>query len=639
MSNSISLTASMRSNLLSLQNIAGQVDLTQNRLSTGLKVNSAIDNPSSYYTAVSLNNRASDLSALLDSMAQGIQTIKAATEGLEAGAKLLEQASATATQALETVNIPSKSWFEGQEGVVAVVSTWEELESAVTSGKQGDIVIYGQINCQNSLKLKEGQNLVGVGYYGIEDSECEKFSKLNFDFQNYTKGIHGIEVSSEGSLISDLSLSTAFSKNTNGGAVVWLGRTSGSILQNLDIKVDTQYAPLSSESGGYHISMVRGSIGDSDFELRGINNFYSSNERNISLTGIRETSFIMEGHSRLNMKLASNRGYGVYNTRATIRGDASVNIEVKTRAFEDCQVAFENNSKINIKADRAFSYGSYRFDDRVRMTANVNVAFFSINSGNYLHLVELEISSPEVKLSVTAQNLINNSVDDGTAVFSAVAGSQISWNNKLYTLPELNQRNDLDSSSFQDLDPNAKETVTSQFDSAWLSVFEISAQAARVQNAISYENIIKQYDSLIKDSSYKGINLLRGQDLMVTFNENRSAQLSVQSKDAAAKALGLVTTDWQNQGDVVKSIQELTAALNQIRQMSSELGNYYSIVTTRENFTQNLINVLTEGADKLTLADINEESANMLALQTRQQLAVNSLSLASQASQSILKLF
>ena len=72
-------------------------------------------------------------------------------------------------------------------------------------------------------------------------------------------------------------------------------------------------------------------------------------------------------------------------------------------------------------------------------------------------------------------------------------------------------------------------------------------------------------------------------------------------------------------------MQELSEALTQIRQMSSELGNYYSIVTTRENFTQNLINVLTEGADKLTLADMNEESANMLALQTRQQLAVNSL--------------
>ena len=187
MSNSISLTASMRSNLLSLQNIAGQVDLTQNRLSTGLKVNSAIDNPSSYYTAVSLNNRASDLSALLDSMAQGIQTIKAATEGLEAGAKLLEQASATATQALETVNVPAKSWFEEQEGVAAVVSTKEEFLAAIDSGRKGDIVIYGQIDMGNTaITLKEGQNLTGIGAYGIADNERGKFSALNFDVTNET---------------------------------------------------------------------------------------------------------------------------------------------------------------------------------------------------------------------------------------------------------------------------------------------------------------------------------------------------------------------------------------------------------------------------------------------------------------------
>ncbi len=83
----------------------------------------------------------------------------------------------------------------------------------------------------------------------------------------------------------------------------------------------------------------------------------------------------------------------------------------------------------------------------------------------------------------------------------------------------------------------------------------------------------------------------------------------------------------------------LTAAMNQIRTMSAELGSYYNIVLNRQDFTENLINVLQEGADKLTLADMNEESANMLALQTRQQLATNSLSLASQAAQSILRLF
>ena len=79
--------------------------------------------------------------------------------------------------------------------------------------------------------------------------------------------------------------------------------------------------------------------------------------------------------------------------------------------------------------------------------------------------------------------------------------------------------------------------------------------------------------------------------------------------------------------------------MKSIRAFTAELGNNYSIITSRQDFTENLINILTEGADKLALADMNEESANMLALQTRQQLAINSLSLASQAAQSIMKLF
>ena len=87
----ISLTASMRSNLLSLQQTQDLMDQTQERLSTGKKVNSAIDNPSSYYTAQSLTNRASDLSSLLDSMGQGIQTIQAANEAIESITSFAEQ--------------------------------------------------------------------------------------------------------------------------------------------------------------------------------------------------------------------------------------------------------------------------------------------------------------------------------------------------------------------------------------------------------------------------------------------------------------------------------------------------------------------------------------------------------------------
>ena len=95
----ISLTSSMRSNLLSLQQITELQSISQNRLATGLKVNSAIDNPAAYYTASSLSNRARDLSSLLDSMGQAIQTVKAAMEGVESATAYLEQMSAITTQA------------------------------------------------------------------------------------------------------------------------------------------------------------------------------------------------------------------------------------------------------------------------------------------------------------------------------------------------------------------------------------------------------------------------------------------------------------------------------------------------------------------------------------------------------------
>ena len=117
------------------------------------------------------------------------------------------------------------------------------------------------------------------------------------------------------------------------------------------------------------------------------------------------------------------------------------------------------------------------------------------------------------------------------------------------------------------------------------------------------------------------------------------ADLNVNGKDMSAGALGLNTGDWQNQGDIAQSLKEIAGALKSIRAFTAELGNNYSIITNRQEFTENLINILTEGADKLTLADMNEESANMLSLQPRQQLAINSLSLASQASQAVLKLF
>ena len=98
----ITLSAGIRQNLLSLQDTAANLTTTQEHLSTGKKVNTAFDNPTSYFTSQSLNNRANDLSSLLDQIGQAQQTLDAANNGLTSLTSLLEQALSTAQQAQQT---------------------------------------------------------------------------------------------------------------------------------------------------------------------------------------------------------------------------------------------------------------------------------------------------------------------------------------------------------------------------------------------------------------------------------------------------------------------------------------------------------------------------------------------------------
>src|SRR4030088_2329215 len=98
----IVLSASVRQNLLSLQDTAALLSTTQNRLATGNKVNSALDNPTNFFTAQGLNNRASDINNLLDSIGNGVQVLQAANTGITSLQKLVDTAKSIANQALQT---------------------------------------------------------------------------------------------------------------------------------------------------------------------------------------------------------------------------------------------------------------------------------------------------------------------------------------------------------------------------------------------------------------------------------------------------------------------------------------------------------------------------------------------------------
>ena len=374
----ISLTASMRSNLLSLQNTQSLMDMTQERLSTGKKVNSAIDNPSSYYTAASLTNRASDLSALLDSMGQGIQTIQAANEGIEAITTFAQQAKALANTARD-----------------------------------------------EAIKNKEG---------------------------------------------------------------------------SIELTVDDTYAGAADDADKITLTVTKIADGTT-----------------------REIEFAVTQSDKENAVLTK--------LAAAITGDGVDG----TGTVEDGKVVFKAAEGYKIEA-------------------------------------------------TSAEGALNGKVNS----------------------VEANNGNE-----------------------------------NRVKSAAQFDLILTQIDQLAADATYKGVNLLQENNLKVVFNEDRSSNLEVIGVDASSEGLQIdkAANGWQSNDDIDAAITQVEDAITTLRAMATDFGNNYSIIQNREDFTENLINVLEEGSDKLTLADMNEESANMLALQTRQQLAINSLSLASQAAQSVLKLF
>lgn len=166
----ITLTASMRSNLQSLQKTQSLMDMTQERLSTGNKVNSAIDNPSSYYTAQSLNNRASDLSSLLDSMGQAIQTIKSADQAITSITKFAEQAKAVASSALDSGSLDEIKSYQDQFNSIrnqitqlagdasykgVNLLTGDSLTVTFNEGRTSSITVDGQKADATSLGLNE----------------------------------------------------------------------------------------------------------------------------------------------------------------------------------------------------------------------------------------------------------------------------------------------------------------------------------------------------------------------------------------------------------------------------------------------------------------------------------------------------
>ena len=143
----IALSPSVRQNLLSLQSTAELLATTQIRLSTGRKVNTALDNPTNYFTAAGLDNRANDISNLLDGIGNGVQVLQAANAGLTSLQKLVDTAKSVATQVLQaptgySVKASATSLAPTGAGALGVVGTAADITNAGTNSLQGKTFIF-----------------------------------------------------------------------------------------------------------------------------------------------------------------------------------------------------------------------------------------------------------------------------------------------------------------------------------------------------------------------------------------------------------------------------------------------------------------------------------------------------------------
>jgi flagellin len=194
---------------------------------------------------------------------------------------------------------------------------------------------------------------------------------------------------------------------------------------------------------------------------------------------------------------------------------------------------------------------------------------------------------------------------------------------------------------------NGITSITKRVQSAQALVSQAQqANNTTTQAALStqFNSLLTQIGQLAGDSSFNGINLLAGNTLTVTLNESGSSSTTVTGVDytnanAAPLSIANAANNWAAAADITAASTALSAALTSLQSESQTLSSSLSTVQIRQDFTKATINTLQTGSDALTLADSNQEGANLLALQTRQQLSSTALSLASQADQNVLRLF
>lgn len=639
----IALTSSMRSNLLSLKNTQDLLDKTQDRLSTGYKVNSAMDNPSSYFTAQSLNSRADDLSTLLDSIGQAISTLEVADEGITTLQEFVEQAKSIANSARDTANVASKAVSENVTFNSATAKT-DLLTDMVANAAAGDnftIRLGDATTMEGTANVSADQTLEQIGI--DEDGVIEMIvGDKTYEF-TFTAAAFGITDAT-------VDETTGVTKQFFG-----IGTTLEDFMSEVVYTVGRKVLNAEVKEG----KLTFNTLDNSSLVIRSTAGFDSGKTATAATIATATTAKFAKGN----------------NTNNTSVTGASIDITVNGQVQKVDISEFIDPGTGALKAGTDEGATSLKaVVEKINSTLGSEGIVAKVN-GTTLEIYNSNNTGTKPTVAVTNGTLSGG--DDAEAITANAAvtegAAKISTNfNKVFgfdegytvtitegmTVEQFRQAVDGLEGISADFDSKGHMVISGEqgddmvladsgdgnFIRSLLGGNVVSATNGsneRAKYAEQFDGVLDQIDQLVQDTSYKGINLLNGDDLTVVFNESRTSTLELKGVTFNSTGLGFTASEaeWKDNANIDKSLDQITKATSLLRAQASEFGQNLSTVQIREDFTENMINNLQTGADKLTLADMNEEAANMLALQTRQQLGVNSLSMASQAAQSVLQLF
>lgn len=641
----IALTSSMRSNLLSLKNTQSLLDKTQDRLSTGYKVNSAMDNPSSYFTAQSLNSRADDLSTLLDSIGQAISTLEVADEGITTLQEFVEQAKSIANSARDTANVASKAVSENVTFNSATAKT-DLLTDMVANAAAGDnftIRLGDATTMEGTSNVSADQTLeqIGIAANGVVEMIVGD-KTYEFTFTAAKSGITDATVDE----------TTGVTKQSFG-----IDTTLEDFMSEVVYTVGRKVLNAEVKEG----KLTFNTLDNSSLVIRSTAGFDSGKTATAATIATATTAKFAAGPNSNNTSV-TGASIDITVNGQVQKVDISEFIDPTTRAL----VAGTDTGATTLKA----------VVEKINSTLGSEGIVAQVNAdGTTLEIYNS--NNTGTKPTVTVKNGVLSGGDNGTAITANAAvtegAAKISTNfNKVFgfdegytvtitegmTVEQFRQAVDGLEGISADFDSKGHLVISGEqgddmviadsgdgnFIRSLLGGNVVSATNGsneRAKYAEQFDGVLDQIDQLVQDTSYKGINLLNGDDLTVVFNESRTSTLELKGVTFNSTGLGFTASEaeWKDNANIDKSLDQITKATSLLRAQASEFGQNLSTVQIREDFTENMINNLQTGADKLTLADMNEEAANMLALQTRQQLGVNSLSMASQAAQSVLQLF